>query len=177
MRPRTEGHSAGSGCIKEQVALKYEVSMRRVILMALLGSLLLLGACSYATDFVIVNESDAAIIVRYEVNDFPGPFYPPTTPSVIAASELSEDGRQWTSTQFQIDEASRSVTAQLMPGRAFRVATMNHYSGHDDPTDDYKYQIRRIVVSGAHGKLEFTDEQARTAFTRVARSLYTLTYK
>lgn len=145
--------------------------------MALLGSLLLLGACSYATDFVIVNESDTAIMIRYEVKDFPGPFYPPTTPGVVAASELSEDGQEWTPTQFQLDEASRSVTAQLMPGQAFRVATMNHYSGHDDPTDTYKYQIRRIVLSGAHGELEFTDEQARTAFRRVARSLYILTYK
>lgn len=151
--------------------------MRRVISMALLGSLLLLGACSYATDFVIVNESDTAIMIRYEVKDFPGPFYPPTTPGVVAASELSEDGQEWTPTQFQLDEASRSVTAQLMPGQAFRVATMNHYSGHDDPTDTYKYQIRRIVLSGAHGELEFTDEQARTAFRRVARSLYILTYK
>lgn len=151
--------------------------MRRVISMALLGSLLLLGACSYATDFVIVNESDTAIMIRYEVKDFPGPFYPPTTPGVVAASELSEDGQEWTPTQFQLDEASRSVTAQLMPRQAFRVVTMNHYSGHDDPTDTYKYQIRRIVLSGAHGELEFTDEQARTAFRRVARSLYILTYK
>ena len=62
--------------------------------MALLGSLLLLGACSYATDFVIVNESDTAIMIRYEVKDFPGPFYPPTTPGVVAASELSEDGQE-----------------------------------------------------------------------------------
>ena len=151
--------------------------MRRVILTALLGSLLLLGACSYATDFVIVNESNTAIMIHYEVEDFPGPFYPPTAPGVVAASELSEDGQEWTPTQFQLDEASRSVTAQLMPGRAFRVATMNHYSGHDDPTDDHKYQIRRIVVSGTRGELEFSGEQARTAFTRIARSLYTLTYK
>lgn len=151
--------------------------MRRVISMALVGALLLLGACSYAADFVIVNESDTTIMIRYELKDFPGPFYPPTTPGVFAASRLSENGKEWTPTQFQLDEASRSVTAQLMPGQAFRVATINHYRGHDDPTDTYKYQIRRIVVSGAHGNLEFTGEQARTAFTRVATSLYTLTYK
>jgi hypothetical protein len=151
--------------------------MRRVILLALVGSLILLGACSYATDFVIVNESDTAIIVRYEVKDFPGPFYAPTTPGVLAASEVSGGGQQWTPTQFQLDEASRSVTTQLMPGQALLVARMNHYSGHDDPTDDYKYQIRRIVVSGTRGEVEFSGDQARTAFTRIARSLYTLTYK
>ncbi len=151
--------------------------MRSVVSIALLGSLLLLGACSYATDFVIVNESDMAIMIRYEVKDFPGPFYPPTTPGVVAASELREHGHEWTPTQFQLDEASRSVATQLMPGQAFRVARLHHYSGHDDATDTDKYPIRGIVVSGAHGNLEFTDEQARRAFTRVTRSLYTLTYK
>lgn len=152
--------------------------MRRFIAIVLVGSVCLLAAaCSYTTDFVVVNESDGPITVRYEVKDFPGPFYPPTTPGVVAASQLSEDGQQWGPAQFVVDEASRSVTTQLMPGQALRIASMNHYSGHDDPTDDHKYQIRRIVVSGTRGELNLSDEQARTGFTKVARTLYTLTYK
>ncbi len=151
--------------------------MRRFIGMVLVGSVLLLAACSYVTDFVIVNESDAPVTIRYEVKDYPGPFSPPVDPGVVAASELSEDGRQWNPVQFEVDEASRSVTTRLMPGQALRIATMNHYSGHDDPTDTYKYQIRKITISGTRGELNLTDEQARTSFTKIARSLYTLTYK
>lgn len=151
--------------------------MRRYIAMVLVGSVCLLAACSYATDFVIVNESDGPITIRYEVKNFPGPFYPSTTPGVVAASELSEDGQQWNPVQFAVDEASRSVTTQLMPGQALRIATMNHYTGHDDPNDAEKYQIRRIIVSGTRGELNLSDQQARTAFTKVASTLYTLTYK
>lgn len=151
--------------------------MRRYITMVLVGCVCLLAACSYATDFVVVNESDGPITVRYEVKDFPGPFYPPTAPGVAAAADLSEDGQQWSPAQFTVDEASRSVTTQLMPGQALRIASMNHYSGHDDPNDAAKYQIRRIVVSGTRGELNLSDEQARTAFTEVAPTLYTLTYK
>lgn len=151
--------------------------MRRYIAMVLVGSVCLLAACSYTTDFVIVNESDGPITVRYEVKDFPGPFYLPTAPGVVAASELSEDGQQWNSAQFVVDEANRSVTTQLMPGQALRIATLNHYTGHDDPNDAEKYQVRRIVVSGTRGELNLSDEQARTTFTKVARTLYTLTYK
>jgi hypothetical protein len=76
-----------------------------------------------------------------------------------------------------IDETSRSVTTHLMPGQALLIASMNHYSGHDYPGDEYKYQIRRITVSGPRGELNLSDEQARTGFTKVARTLYTLTYK
>ena len=152
--------------------------MRRFVLLIVLGaSVIFTAACSYATDFVIVNESDAPVIVRYEATDGPGPFAPSVTPAVVPAADLSEDGQQWTPTEFQVDEASRAVITRLMPGQALRIATMNHYSGHDYPNDAYKYQIRRVTVSGTHGELELFGEQARTGFTKIARTLYTLTYK
>lgn len=151
--------------------------MRRFTVVVLVGCLCLFAACSYLTDFVIVNESDGPITVRYEVKDYPGPFSPPVAPGVVPASELSEDGQQWNPVQFEIDEASRSVTTRLMPGQALRIATLHHYTAHDDPNDAHNYQIRRIIVSGTHGELELTDEQARTTFAKVARTLYTLTYR
>ena len=129
------------------------------------------------TDFVIVNESNGPITIRYEIKDYPGPFYPPDAPGVVPASQLSEVGQQWQPIQFDLDEVSRSVTTRLPPGQALRIATMNHYSGHNDPNDAQKYQIRRITMSGTRGELTFSDEQARSSFTKVARTLYTLTYR
>lgn len=151
--------------------------MRRWILTALVGSVALFAACSYLTDFVIVNESDGPIIVRYEVKDYPGAFYPPEVPKVMPASELGERGKQWDAIQYELDEASRSVTTQLMPGQALRLTTIHHYSGHDDPIDAENFQIRRITVSGTRGELDLKGEQARTTFTRVSLTLYKLTYR
>jgi hypothetical protein len=151
--------------------------MRRLTGFVLVGSLVLFSACSYVTDFVVVNESDGPITIRYEIKDYPGPFYPPDVPGVVPASQLSEDGQQWNPVQFELDEATRSVTTRLMANQALRIATMNHYSSHDDPNDAQKFQIRRIIVSGPRGELDLTDEQARTSFKKVARTLYTLTYR
>ncbi|HSD48133.1 MAG TPA: hypothetical protein VLB87_16015 [Pyrinomonadaceae bacterium] len=152
--------------------------MRRFVLLIVLGaSVISTAACSYVTDFVIVNESDAPVIVRYEATDGPGTFVPSVTPAVVPAADLSEDGQQWTPIEFQVDEASRAVITRLNPGQALRIATMNHYSGHNYPNDAYKYQIRRITVSGNRGELDLAGDQARTSFTEVARTLYTLTYK
>lgn len=151
--------------------------MRILMAILLVGIVCLLGACSYMTDFVIVNKSDGPITIRYEVKEFPGPFYPPEAPAVVAASELSEDGQQWNLIKFEVDEASRSVTTHLLPGQAFRLATLHKYAGHDDPVDAEKFQIRRIILSGTRGELVLADQQARTAFTKVARTLYTLTYE
>ena len=150
--------------------------MRRFIFIVLVGSFLLLAACSYPTDFVIVNESDGPITIRYEVKDSPGRFYPPVDPGVFPASQLSESGKQWSPIEFELDEVSRSVTTRLMPGQALRITTLNHYSGHDHD-DAWKFQIRKILVSGTRGELTLTDEQARTTFTKVSRTLYTLTYQ
>lgn len=151
--------------------------MRRFILMVPVAFLCLFAACSFATDFVIVNESDSPVVVRYEIKEFPGEFYLPDKPVVVAASELSDDRPEWKPIEFEVDEVTRSVTAQLMPGEALRIAMLNSYRGHDNPNSAYGFQIRTITVSGAHGQLNLTDEQARTAFTEVLRILYTLTYK
>ena len=151
--------------------------MRRFIVIVLIGFFSLFAACSYLTDFVIVNESDSPVTIRYEMKDYPGRVYPPVAPGVIPVSQLTEGGKQWSPIEFELDEPSRSVTTRLMPGQALRIATLNHYSGHDDPHDAQKFQIRKIMVSGTRGELNLTDEQARTTFTKVSMTLYTLTYR
>lgn len=142
--------------------------------MVLFGSICLLSSCSFTTDFVIINEWEGPITIHYELKDSPGPFSP-DAPGVVSAAELS-DRSQWMPVPFQVDQARRSVTVRLMPGRALRIATLSNYGGHDDPNDQ-KFEIRRITIVGPRGKVHLTDEQARRSFTKVAITLYTLTYK
>ncbi|HEU4507448.1 MAG TPA: hypothetical protein VFR78_04365 [Pyrinomonadaceae bacterium] len=151
--------------------------MRRFTLVVLVAFLCMFAACSFTTNFVIVNESDSPVIVRYEIKEFHGEFYLPDKPVVVAASELGEDQPEWKPIEFEVDEATRSVTTQLMPGEALRIARLNSYMGHDNPNSAHHFQIRTITISGARGQLNLTDEQARTTFTEVSLSLYTLTYK
>jgi hypothetical protein len=155
--------------------------MRFVFLLLLVGSCLLCTACSYFTDFVIVNSSAQPIDVRYKLKHFPGEFGLPDKPATITASNLdSHGGQEWkllSSDQFQVDQANRMVTVRVMPGDALRVTSLHNYRGHDDVADAQQFPIDEIIVIGASGELKMTGPPARTTFAEVSRALCTLTYK
>jgi hypothetical protein len=155
--------------------------MKRLILIVLVGCVSLLVACSYITDFVVVNESDQPIEVRYKIKNFPGPFSPPVVPATLASSQLSTKGNQeWNklnSDRYQLVQESRTVVVRVMPHEALLVANMHNYSGHGDAWDAKEFPIEEITVRGAGGEMKLADQQARTTFSEVSRALYTLTYK
>ena len=155
--------------------------MRIVTMSTLLAALFLLTSCSYATDFVVINESDHPVEIRYKVKDFPSPFGPPVTPANITASQLSTHGaQQWrilTSDQYQLDQGNRAVIVRLEQHEALRVASMHKFGGRQDPRDAKDFPIEEIAITGEVGEISFKGQQARIAFSNVSRALYTLTYK
>ena len=155
--------------------------MRITIGAIALGAVLLLAACSYKTEFVVINESDQSINIRYKVKDFPGPFAPPVTPATIVASQLNMHGdQQWevlTPAQYQIDQENRTITVRLMPHEALRVASMHKYGGHNNLRDAEHFPIEEIVIMGSADELVLKGQQALETFSNLSKALYTLTYK
>ncbi len=157
--------------------------MRRAKYITLTIYILLLAACSYATDFVVVNESEHPVVVRYKVRKFPGEetLVLPVTPAKIAASELNaRGGSQWqeeASNQYQLDPGNNTVTIRMRPHEALRIASVHEYGGHRDPQEARYFPVEEITVTGANGEIKFSGQQARTVFAEVSRALYTLTYK
>jgi hypothetical protein len=156
--------------------------MRYILIISLTLLTLALTACSYSTDFVVVNESNQPIEVRYKIKKFP--VGPPTlegTPTKIDASQLGErDRRKWqkvNSDEYQIDQENRTVTVNLMPHEALWVTSMFHYFGDEDPNDVTNWPIEEISVKGADGEMMFTGDKSRQSFSYISRALYTLTYK
>src|SRR5262245_6005456 len=153
---------------------------RYLALLTLLGSAVILSSCSYSTDFVIVNESVTQIVVRYRVKNHPGPFSPPGPPSIRAADSSSRANNPWsklTSDRLQLDEAHRTVTVTVSPHEALLIANMHHYVSHDNEWDAKEFPIEEINVSGSHGELTVSGDQARRSFSKISVALYTLTYK
>ena len=154
---------------------------RGVILVLFLTFISLLSACSYLTDFVVINDSAEVVEVRYKVKNIPGPFAPPVAPATIAPSELSAHGnQQWkklTPAQYQLDQENRTVMVRLNPHEALLVVSMHNYSGHEDPWDAKEFPIEEIDIGGANGELKLVGQQARITFSEVSRALYTFTYK
>ena len=156
--------------------------MRYIFLISLTLLTLTLTACSYSTEFVVVNESDRPIEVRYKAKRFPNE--PPdftARPAKMLASQLgNHDRQQWknlTPDQYQVDRENRTVTVNVMPREALWVTNMFHYFGDDDPNDVANWPIEEISIMGAGGGMTFTGDKSRQSFSYVSRVLYSLTYK
>lgn len=156
--------------------------MRYILLTFLILFTLTFTACSYSTDFVVVNKSNHPIRVQYKIKRFPNE--PPiltAIPAKMDASQLgSRDGQQWkklNTDQYQIDQENRTIIVSVMPHEALWVTSMFHYIGDEDPNDVANFPVEEISVTGADGGMTFTGQKARKSFSYVSRVLYTLTYK
>jgi hypothetical protein len=155
--------------------------VRRIPLILLILITSVFTACSFLTDFVVVNESDNAIAVRYKVKNFPGPFAPPDTPATIAADQLDAHGGQhWkdlTSDQYQLVQENRTVLVRVAPHQALLIARLSNYGIHRGPEKEASFPIEEIIVAGADGEMILEGQQAIKNFSEVSSALYTLTYK
>jgi hypothetical protein len=141
------------------------------------------AACSYLTDFVVINESRRTIEVRYKVKEGSSdPLWLTGTPAKRPVSQLRDRNNGWVqqelaASQYQIDKSSRTVMVSVLPGEALRVATVHDYRWSEDYDEEGNYPIEEIRIVGAGGEMKFTGQHARTAFSEVSRTLYTLTYQ
>lgn len=153
----------------------------------LTGGLLLLAitvsltACSYATDFVVVNNSAQVLRVEYHVKEFVSDSGPPLVPSISNDSELSSNARQeWKklqAEQYESNSQQRTVAVSIMPGQALLVCTLHNYPGHTSASGARQFPLDHITLNSGKGVMLFNGELTRTQFTRKSNSLYVLEYK
>lgn len=152
--------------------------MRRASLLALLLLTSALAACSYSTSFVVVNESDEPVEIsyRYKSHAAGGPFELDERPAKIAADLLRGNGGNWQElrpSDYELDRENRIVRVRVMPHEALRIHTFLNYRGHEDTRS---YPLEEISIRGGNGEVKYTGEKARTSFSEMSTSLYTLTY-
>lgn len=157
--------------------------MRRLVLVFVILCALTFAACSYSTAFVVVNDSEHPIEVRYTIKRNAGVLSSTDAPVKIAASQVANHYRsQWRSlspTEYEISQTEHAitVTVQVVPHEALWVTSMFHYFGDDDPNDVASWPVNEISIQGAQGGMTFTGDKSRKAFEYVSRVLYTLNYK
>ena len=138
-------------------------------------------ACSYMTDFAVVNETNQPIEVRYRVKNVPGGLIDIVgVPALISVSSMSSKGdtswQELPSSQYSVDASGRYVIVLLPPQSAVRIARMHNYGGHDDVYGGESFPIDALKVTGATGSRELNGQQARTAFSEESRALYVFVY-
>lgn len=161
-----------------------QLKPRYSLLVCFLVCLDLLTACSYLTDFVVVNETDNPIEVRYVIKN---PVYPhppeltiPVKPATKKVSQLHQQiaWQELSPTQYTFNPDTRMVITSLMPGEALKIEQCNLVDGKvDDRHLNEKFRIERIFIVGSHGELDRQGEQLRTMFTAESNKIHVLTYK
>jgi hypothetical protein len=159
------------------------LKVKQLVLVCLLSSASLLTACSYSTNFVVINASNSPIEVRYRLKKPMNPDAPSRlaeVPSVKLISELDLQipWRQLPTSRFTFDPNTRMALVSLMPGEGVRVEQRKLGDGPEDDTDQAaNFSIEEINIKGTNSQVTFQGEQARKSFVAVSKTLYTLTYR
>jgi hypothetical protein len=155
--------------------------MRRYLTMLILAPVALLSACSYTTNFVVLNESAQAVVVKYRIKNLhTEPLRQTGEPAKVAEASLRDRDKQWQvlkAGEYQLDDEARTVTVELKPHEALRVQQTSNYTGHDDEYSAGKFEIEEISLSGASGELKIRGAQTRRYFIEETANLYVLSYK
>jgi hypothetical protein len=156
--------------------------MRSVLSILIIVSSLACVACSYITDFVVINASESPADIIYKVKESPnGPPKIDVIPATKLASQLkSNEKTKWqdlAADRYKIDQENRTVTVKLLPQEALFLTSMHHYTGPDDPIDVTWFPIEELSIAGSAGGLKSSGKQLLKAFSEQSRVLYTLTYQ
>jgi hypothetical protein len=165
-------------------ALK-QIRATSTVLRALCGTLLALSlmahtACSYFTDFVIVNDSGSPVEVSYSFRNWrESGECCPERPAQKPLDKLDDNDVAWRelrAEEFQFDRATGTLTLTLAPSEVLRVTTQSNWRGHGDLSDDKSFAIDSVRISGANGGVLYEGMQAQYQFQRQDANLYKLTY-
>lgn len=154
-----------------------------LFLVCLLSSVVALTACSYSTNFVVINAANNPIEVRYRLKKPMNPLAPSRLPEVPSVKPISELDRQipWRelpTSRFTFDPNTRTAVVSLMPGETLRVEQRKLSEGpQDDAHQAANFSIEEINITGTNGEVTFQGEQARKSFVAASKTLYTLTYR
>ncbi len=156
--------------------------MRRKTFTLLSLALLLsaLSACSYITEFVVVNDSGSPVEVHYTFRaGRRTDECCPDRPAKKASARLDDHDAAWLEVGaggFSYDPAAGAVTLTLGPGEAVRVFRRSGWRGHGVPGDDESFTLDSVRVAGSNGVLRYEGRQAQYQFQRQDNNLYKLTY-
>lgn len=90
--------------------------VRKILLLVLLPPLLLVAACSYGYDFVVINKSAGTIEVRYQLKrwtpETPGKFVDFHPPAELTEEEFQKSEHHWRTAPKDQNRGRRAVKSK-----------------------------------------------------------------
>jgi hypothetical protein len=146
--------------------------MRYVFTALLVLVALTLAACSFSTDFVVVNASDRPIEVRYRIGETGiEPLAVTRKPATLPSSQISS--REWqelSPTQYAFDREKRVVTVSINPGVGLRI---NQGGEWNEKYAGENFIIEELNIRGSNGEVNLKGDQVYKSFVPVRSAFYT----
>ena len=153
--------------------------MRKLLILLLLILPLLLAACSYRYEFVVINKSDAAIGVRYQLKrwtpETPGKFVDFHPPAKLTEKEFQKSERQWQNLpkdQYAFDNLTGTFTVTVAADEVLLLQHASNYQGNEN-----EFDFARIKISGSKGTIDLEGRQAQTQFKIESDTKYVIRYR
>ena len=153
----------------------------------------LLSACSWFTTFVVVNETDAPILITFKLPE-------PTTGKATSCSDgksfpilrmLPKEAMEKLSrlngegepiTDLKCNATDGSLSFQLPAGYAASVFEISNHTGHMSEREFQKYKwlelpLISLSIRGQMGAVQYTGQQLTRDFMKTNNGLYVLSYQ
>jgi len=147
--------------------------MRKAALIILLAFVSLFTACSFRVQFIVVNDSDQPIEVRYQVDEYPD--HPIQQVGYPAIRSPDYEWRRLDDGEFKVDFETGTITVCVRPKEALLVRSKDASWVEDGVPPDLS--IKEIDITGAYGEITLRGRQVSSAFVREGKYSYALTYK
>ena len=141
--------------------------------------LLLLSACSYGYDFVVINKSDAPIEVRYQLKrwtpETPGKFVDFHPPAKLTVGEFQKSAHQWQKVSkdlYSFDNLTGTCTVTVAPDEVLLLQSVSNYQGSEN-----QFDFALIKITGSKGTIDLEGRQAQTQFKVESDTNYVLRYR
>lgn len=139
-------------------------------------------ACSFSSNFVVINSSNDVIRVRYVLKERDNSVVPvslPEVPSIKPVAELDEQTswRQLPSSQYRFNPDTRTAVVVLRPNEALRVEQIGEVFCSNAADKIASFSIEEIEITGAAGELKVQGDQVLKSFLPLKKQTCALTYR
>lgn len=137
--------------------------MKRAILFVLIiGSTLILSACSFIADIVIVNNGEDIIEISYEAKRAN---YRSLTPYLAGVKEFDVNGTKWSEfpqDRYEIDQEKGTVKVRLAPQEVLRIESVD--AGRIENNSYEELNLEKLKIEGKASSLEVKGKQVFEQF-------------
>ncbi|MBA3028676.1 MAG: hypothetical protein KKF30_06065 [Proteobacteria bacterium] len=150
---------------------------KNVIILSFIIAFFVSG-CSWMTSFVVLNNSDLEIRIRYSLRSR-GTKYWYVPPKVVESTKLGSRGPNWNvipDANRSYDEGNGIVEITIPPKHAVLVAQNPIYLGYNKERSSEIALVRLDIISPL-GQITYAGDELAKAFMKRSDQLYILRYE